>query len=343
MKPSAIYWLDYLATDHVCDPDSVPKQFGLIPARFENHWGISIPKDKCNYMAENFLCIHGHFYQPPREDPLSGEIPDEEGTAPFRNWNDRIFANCYLPNTQLGNFQKISFDIWSDFVEMDVGETQFDLQANHRAGKQCFQIAGSQQWDGIALQSYNPAFGVPGGQTNTDFWGLKDFEHTFGHKADGMWLPETAADQETLELLAANGVKFTILAPWQAEGLRDPASPALIKTSNGNLAGFFYQKEISTAVSFNPKATENADTFARDVVMPLFQDKQTNQLMIIASDGEYTGTISHSVTFFESFDQHQWQWKWIWNQFSRQVVQGTSGVANDPIDRKYILELSAWC
>jgi len=124
-----------------------------------------------------------------------------------------------------------------------VGETQFDLQANHRAGKQCFQIAGSQQWDGIALQSYNPAFGVPGGQTNTDFWGLKDFEHTFGHKADGMWLPETAADQETLELLAANGVKFTILAPWQAEGLRDPASPALIKTSNGNLAGFFYQRK----------------------------------------------------------------------------------------------------
>jgi len=77
--------------------------------------------------------------------------------------------------------------------------------------------------------------------------------------------------------------------------------------------------------------------------MPLFQDKQTNQLMIIASDGELYGHHQPFRDLFESFDQHQWQWKWIWNQFSRQVVQGTSGVANDPIDRKYILELSAWC
>lgn len=251
-------------------------------------------------MTINF-CVHGHFYQPPREDPLSGTIPAEEGAAPFHNWNERIFANCYLPNTQLRNFQKISFDI---------GPTLWHWMKSYHptTSQQIIEQENSVYLrEGVSnglAQPYNhtilPLANYEDKATQIR-WGMADFEHTFGHKTMGMWLPETAADNETLRVMIENGVKFTILAPWQAKNLEDPSLPATIKTGDGEITAFFYQQEMSTRVSFDPSATENADSFAGDCRNTVISQRSQDAMLVIASDGELYG---HHQPFRDLFLDH---------------------------------------
>jgi alpha-amylase/alpha-mannosidase (GH57 family) len=246
-------------------------------------------------MSLSSFSVHAHFYQPPREDPLTGEIPPEKGSAPFPNWNERIHAECYQPNAVLGNFARISFNIGPTlctWMHRRHPDTLSKIIAQDRSNLQRYGVGNA------LAQAYNhtilPLSSYQDKVTQV-YWGLAEFEHRFGHKAQGVWLPETAVDYETLDVLARNGVSFTILAPWQAEhpGI-DPTEPYTVNLPHGRqITVFFYQRDLSGRVSFDADATINADRFALHLLRPYFNPEKARhgqaQLVVIASDGELYG------------------------------------------------------
>lgn len=253
-------------------------------------------------LERNFtFCIHGHFYQPPREDPKTGEIPQEPGATPFPNWNERINAHCYLPNSKLGNFEYISFNIGPTLkhwlVSHDPG-TMARIVEQDRSNIKNYGVGNAM------AQSYNHTILPLAKRTDKETqirWGIEDFIHYYGHKPDGMWLPETAVDLESMEVMAANGIQFTILAPWQADTDHlDTTKPYFVELSNNRrMTVFFYDADLSARVSFDPKLTVNADRFIPDALMPKFNQKsEVPQFVMIASDGELYG---HHQAFRDKF------------------------------------------
>jgi alpha-amylase/alpha-mannosidase (GH57 family) len=259
------------------------------------------------------FCVHGHFYQPPREDPLTGEIPIEPGAAPYRNWNERINAQCYRPNAQLGNFGQISFNVGPtlmEWMEKHDPETLRLIVEQERRTLEKYGVG-----NGMA-QCYNHTI-LPLASLEDKFtqvrWGIADFEYHFGHEPQGMWLPETAADDETLWVLAECGIQFTILAPWQASSdcldASQPYKVLLPGTStlgpgapDHEIAVFFYNQDLSTRISFDPGATVNADRFVLENLLPKYQTHKGSaiipQMVMVASDGELYG---HHQPFRDKF------------------------------------------
>jgi alpha-amylase/alpha-mannosidase (GH57 family) len=251
--------------------------------------------------------IHAHFYQPPREDPLTGSIPVEQSASPYPNWNERVHAECYRPNAELGNYEHISFNI---------GPTLFNWMSGHDPYT-CAKILAQDQANlgryqvGNALaQSYNHTIlplGTFQDKVTQIFWGIADFNYRFNRLPQGMWLPETAVDNETLEVLSRLGIQFTILAPWQAAqpGI-DPSQPYRVNLPDDRqISIFFYQCELSSRVSFDTAATINADNFAQSILYPSFEtgraESNEPQLLMIASDGELYG---HHQPFRQHFLAH---------------------------------------
>lgn len=254
------------------------------------------------------FCVHGHFYQPPREDPLTGEIPVEPGAAPYRNWNERINAQCYRPNAQLGNFEHISFNVGPTLLQwMELNDPE-TLQLIVQQEQKNLEKYGA--GNGMA-QAFNhtilPLASLEDKITQVR-WGIADFIHRFKHKPDGMWLPEAAVNNECLQVLADHGIRFTILAPWQAatEHL-DTSHPYRVQLNEGrDITVFFYNQDISTQISFNPGATVSGEQFVSEELLPKFQHPYpdsphrngNSQLVIIASDGELYG---HHQPFRDKF------------------------------------------
>lgn len=246
-------------------------------------------------MSLSALSIHAHFYQPPREDPFTGEIPIEKGSAPFPNWNERIYAECYQPNADLGNFARISFNVGPtllSWLEARYPGTMRQIIAQDQANYLRYGVGNAM------AQAYNHSILPLGGyqdKLTQVYWGLAEFEHRFGHKAKGLWLPETAVDYETLEVLSGLEVTYTVLAPWQAEHQNiDPTEPYIVQLPHGrNITVFFYQKDLSAQVSFDAGATINADRFAMHLLRPHFNPVKSRrgepQILMIASDGELYG------------------------------------------------------
>jgi alpha-amylase/alpha-mannosidase (GH57 family) len=258
-------------------------------------------------MMTRALCIHGHFYQPPREDPLTGAVPQEIGAAPYSNWNERIHAECYRANAELGNFERISFN---------VGPTLFDWMAKHdpatsrriveqdRANVCQFGVGNA------IAQAYNHAImplATSADKRTQVAWGIADFAHRFGRRPQGMWLPETAVDLETLAIMAEQGIAFTLLAPWQADAENlDPTEPYRVDLPGGrSIAVFFYHQGLSGRVSFDPALTSNADAFAlHDLPWQYHADKLRRgepHLLLVATDGELYG---HHQPFRDLFLAH---------------------------------------
>ncbi len=229
-------------------------------------------------------------------------IPQEPGAAPYRNWNERIHDHDYRPNAILGNFERISFNI---------GPTLLDWMADYDP-RTVQQIIDQDRWNferqgvGNAIaQSYNHTI-LPLASREDKItqvrWGIADFEHRFGHMPLGMWLPETAVDEETLQILADNKIQFTILAPWQADAnLLDTSQPYLVPLKNKkNITVFFYDQDLSTRISFDPAATSNADLFITQYLLPKYQPNGNDipKLVLVASDGELYG---HHQPFRDKF------------------------------------------
>ncbi|MEM5774497.1 MAG: hypothetical protein AAGU05_05800, partial [Anaerolineaceae bacterium] len=161
------------------------------------------------------FCIHGHFYQPPREDALTGRIPEERGAAPYHDWNERIHDQCYQPNADLGNFEGISYDVGptlADWMAKADPKTLASIIEQDHANVRRYGVGNAM------AQAYNHTI-LPLASTADKVtqirWGRDDFVFRYQHQPQGMWLPETAVDLETLDILAQNGIQFTILAPWQ--------------------------------------------------------------------------------------------------------------------------------
>ena len=242
-----------------------------------------------------FLSIHGHFYQPPRANPFTGRIPRELGAEPFANWNERITSECYRPNVEQGNLAKIGFDLGptlAAWLADSDPETYHGFLAADRRAQERTGIG-----NGLA-QVYNhvilPLVSRRDKVTQVR-WGVADFRHRFGRDPEGMWLSETAVDQETLDVLAEEGIRFTILAPWQS---RDPGIDTgegyLVPVSGGrSVQVLFFDAPLSKHVCFTPRVSESAQDFI-DLCLPMRESwlrrrRQQPQLFLMAMDGEFFG------------------------------------------------------
>ncbi len=253
-------------------------------------------------ISKHSFCVHGHFYQPPREDPFTGKIPVEQGAFPFDNWNEKIFDQCYRPNAELGNFGRISFNIGPTLASWMEEEHPDIYQLIVEQEQAVYNRLGVSN---AMAQSYNHTILPLATREDKETqirWGLIDFEHRFGHRPQGMWLPEAAVDMETLKELEAAGIEYTILAPWQANTRKpvDVSHPyAVALGEDKRISVFFYDSDMSMKVSFVPELTVNADGFVYEELLPKYEkSKRTLNYHIIASDGELYG---HHQPYREKF------------------------------------------
>jgi hypothetical protein len=246
------------------------------------------------------LIVHGHFYQPSRSDPWSGQIQEEPAAAPYHDWNARIDAECYRPNVERANLSRISFDL---------GPSLATWLARADPATYAGVLASDQPGARAMAQSYHhtilPLASLADRRTEIR-WGLRDFELRFGRPARGLWLPETAVDLPTLRILADEGVSHTILAPWQAADPElESRRPYRVALGGGQtMIVAFYDREMSGTVSFDSGATADADQFAAEHVEPRLADADfeddTPALAVIATDGELYG---HHKAFRDLFLQ----------------------------------------
>ena len=237
------------------------------------------------------LVIHGHFYQPPRENPWTGEVETEPSAAPFHDWNERIHAECYAPNVD--NYPLISFNfgptLLSWLAEHHVDTYQKILNADKES-------AAARGGHGNAIaQAYGHAI-LPlcneRDRVTQVVWGLADFRYRFGREAAALWLPETAANDEVLSLLIEHGMRYVILAPNQAKGEVDTSKPYLFRHVDGSgrsLAVFFYNGPLARAIAF-----EGALASSRGLVERFISAARAGDLVNVATDGE---TYGHHFKF----------------------------------------------
>jgi alpha-amylase/alpha-mannosidase (GH57 family) len=267
---------------------------------------------------DRFVCIHGHFYQPPRENPWLEAIEQQDSAEPYHDWNERITAECYAPNADsrildgrdritriVNNYSHISFNFGPTllaWLEEHAPETYEKVIAADRASQARFSGHGSamaQPYNHMIMPLANDADRVT--QVR---WGIADFRRRFGREPEGMWLPETAVDLRTLDILAEHGIRFTVLAPAQAGAIRrlgthewtdvsgarvDPTRPYIQHLPSGRqIAIFFYDGPASRAVAFEG-LLKNGERFAHRL-LGLFDDNgDDSQLAHIATDGETYG------------------------------------------------------
>lgn len=265
---------------------------------------------------ERFICIHGHFYQPPRQNPWLEAVEVQDSAAPFHNWNARINAECYAPNAAArilgatGNIEGIVNNY--KYISFNFGPTLLSWLEEraprvHQALVEADQFSLERLGHGNAIaQVYNHII-MPLATRRDKLtqirWGISDFERRFGRRPQGMWLAETAVDLETLECLAEEGIEFTILAPRQALAIRpgpdEPWAEAngemetrrpyrVALPGGGGINVFFYDASISQAVAFEGLLKDGA--FLADRLRGALDEKPSEpQLVSLATDGESYG------------------------------------------------------
>jgi alpha-amylase/alpha-mannosidase (GH57 family) len=241
-----------------------------------------------------FVTVHGHFYQPPRENPWTDEVDQEVSAAPYHDWNERITAECYAPNGagRPSNYSRMSFDFGPtllSWLEKNAADTYRAILDADSESRDRFSGHGS-----AIAQAYNHAI-LPLANARDKVtqvhWGIRDFEHRFGRRPEGMWLPETAVDDATLEVLAAAGIAFTILSPHQAPGA-DPREPHRVPLPSGReIAVFLYDGALSQAIAFGGLVAGGGGDLAR-ALLSRFDSGDVPSLVHVATDGE---TYGHHV------------------------------------------------
>jgi alpha-amylase/alpha-mannosidase (GH57 family) len=267
---------------------------------------------------ERYICIHCHFYQPPRENPWLETVELQDSAYPFHDWNQRITSECYAPNGSsrildsegciakiTNNYGNISFNFGPtllSWMETEEPEVYRSILEADRLSQERFSGHGS-----AIAQAYNHMI-LPLANHNDRytqiFWGIRDFESRFRRMPEGMWLAETAVDLETLDTMAQLGIKFTILSPYQAwrfrrigarayrdasSGKIDPSRPYLVRLREGrSITVFFYDGPISQAVAFE-KLLNSGEQFAHRLAGGFSDARDWPQLMHIATDGESYG------------------------------------------------------
>ena len=251
-----------------------------------------------------YVIIHGHFYQPPRESPWTGLISSEVSAAPFPNWNERILSECYTANahahTMAGtvvhvrnNYESISFDFGPTLASWLERHGKAAYRAIRR-GDELSRADHDGHGNAIA-QSYNhsilPLLSARDRELQIA-WGMQDFAHRFGNQPEGIWLPECAVDDDTLESVAAAGLKFTILAGDQGRftggtGSTRTAGPFIWRSGDLSVAIFRFDRELSTEISFTDALKDGAGLADRITQVALQQEP--GSVILIATDGETFG------------------------------------------------------
>ncbi|HEY4652515.1 MAG TPA: DUF3536 domain-containing protein, partial [Pontibacter sp.] len=274
---------------------------------------------------ERYICIHGHFYQPPRENPWLNEVELQESARPYHDWNERITDECYARNSAsrildndgtivdiLNNYAWMSFNFGPtllEWMEKKAPETYQAILAADKESQERFSGHGS-----ALAQVYNhmimPLANERDKHTQV-LWGIYDFKKRFSRDPEGMWLGETAADTQTLEVMAEHGIKFTILSPYQAKSYRrigehdwkdatnaqiNPNRPYVINLPSGKtIVVFFYHAPVSQGVAFEG-LLHNGEKFKNRLIGALDHNTTEPQLLHIATDGE---TYGHHHRFGE--------------------------------------------
>ena len=269
---------------------------------------------------EVFLTIHGHFYQPPRENPWLEAIELQDSALPFHDWNERITRECYNPNSvsKIVDSRNRILDVVNNYAHMsfNFGPTllswmeHFAPLTYERIIKADIESITEHNGHGNAMaQVYNHII-MPLANENDKItqvkWGIRDFEYRFGRKPEGIWLAETAVDDDTLRVLVDNGIKFTVLSPYQADKFKqkndkdwtdvswgniDPARSYryYIKSAPGKYIDlFFYDGAISRSVAFD-ELLKDGNKFIRRLKEGVSDCRNYPQLVNIATDGESYG------------------------------------------------------
>ena len=266
---------------------------------------------------EKYICIHGHFYQPPRENAWLEVIEVQDSAHPYHDWNERISAECYGPNTAsrilnnkgvinniINNYSKISFNFGATLLSWMESNDRETYDAILEADRQSIENFGGH---GSAMaQVYNHMImplATSRDKETQIIWGIRDFVHRFKRLPEGMWLAETAVDTESLELMARHGIRFTVLAPRQAKAFRkigveewteiegrvDTRRPYNYKLPSGkSIVLFFYDGDISQGVAFDGLLNDGRKLADR-LINSLDDLSKEPQLSHIATDGETYG------------------------------------------------------
>jgi alpha-amylase/alpha-mannosidase (GH57 family) len=286
---------------------------------------------------DRYVCIHGHFYQPPRENAWLEAVELQDSAYPYHDWNEKITAECYGPNATsrildpagriirlVNNYSRISFNFGPTLLTWMEKNSQDSYAAILEADRQSQQNFSGH---GSALaQAYNHMILPLANRSDKEtqvVWGIRDFEFRFGHKPEGMWLPETAVDTETLEIVAEHGILFTILAPSQGSRVRpidsdewqdvsggkiDPTMTYRLTLPSGrSMTLFFYDGPISRAVAFEGLLNDG-EAFANRVLGAFSEDRDWAQIAHIATDGESYGhhhrngdmALAYALDYIES-------------------------------------------
>jgi alpha-amylase/alpha-mannosidase (GH57 family) len=316
-----------------------------------------------------YLCIHGHFYQPPRENPWLEAVEVEDSAYPYHDWNERVTAECYGPNAAsrildgerrivqiVNNYCQISFNFGPTllaWLEVHHPVIYGKILDADRDSRDRFSGHGS-----ALAQPYNhtilPLSNRRDKQTQI-LWGVHDFERRFGRPPRGAWLPETAVDLESLDLLAEAGIRFTLLAPHQARRVRpkggaadawrdvsgggiDTTVPYEVALPSGRtIAVFFYDGATSRAVAFEGLLS-SGERFADRLLSTVPGDPDRPRLAHIATDGETYGhhhrygemALSYAIHHIES------------NRLAKLTNYGEFLAAHPPEHQAEIYENTAW-
>jgi hypothetical protein len=243
-------------------------------------------------MTRGRLVVHAHFYQPSRIDPFTGELPPDPAAAPYRDWNERITAECYRPNAEHGALARASWDLGptlSHYLADAAPDVLAGFADSDRRG-------GGRDAGPAIAQAFHHAIlpYAPLHDRRTEIrWGLRDFEVRFGRPATAIWFPETAVDLATLRVAAEAGVRGTVLAPWQADAQHlDRRAYRVDLGHSEHIAVAFYDGDLSGAVSFDAGLTADAEAFALHRIAPRLDaalPDGTAPTIVIASDGELYG------------------------------------------------------
>jgi len=255
------------------------------------------------------IVIHGHFYQPPREDPWLNQVAAEPSAAPYHDWNERIeresyravvAARVYAPDGRIAHIvntlASISFNFGATLLEWLERETPGTYAAVLEADR-ASRARHAGHGNAIAMPYHHVIMPLASRRDKiTEVrWGIADFRRRFGRGPEGMWLPETAVDPETLDVLAAEGIAFTILAPHQVEQAPADGSAGRYRTSGGrSIALFVYDGPISHDVAFG-SLLKDASAWAERLLAPGKRGHE-RRLVAVATDGE---TYGHHHKFGE--------------------------------------------
>jgi alpha-amylase/alpha-mannosidase (GH57 family) len=313
-----------------------------------------------------YLCVHCHFYQPPRENPWLEQIELQDSAYPYHDWNERITSECYARNAGarildgkdrieriVNLYASISFNFGPTLLSWMQEKAPATYAAILRADAEG-QVRFGGHGPAIA-QCYShaimPLCNTRDKRTQIE-WGIADFRARFGRMPEGMWLPETGVDAETLSMLAGEGIRYTILAPSQAAAARemgakhwkdvtgariDPKRAYSFTTPSGPIALFFYDGPVSQGVAFE-RLLDNGLKFANRLLGGFSPGGADNQLMHIATDGETYGhhhkfgemALAYALRHIETQD------------LARITNYGEYLELHPPVDEVDILENTAW-